>query len=1156
MAGSQNLTMKAKGLFTHANPLSGSNPEGSFALADNVVIDRNDVTEPRRGFAQYGDSFGVGTDRTKQLFNYKDVILRHVLTNIQFDSDNAGNFVNFSGPSILEVDTGLRIKGIEANGNFYFVSSTGIKKISARNAADFVNITIQEAGGVKALDVTAMPNYTTTGFLEPNSKAAYRVVWGIKDNNENLILGSPSARSVVYNITESSCIVDLSFAIPADVQSTNYFYQIYRTGVFSATLPAEPADPGEEMYLVFEENVSSAQLIAGVVNVTDITPEDFRRNGTLLYSNPQSGDGIEQANEKPPFAKDIALYKGYTFLANTKTVQRLNLSFLSVTGMTTNVSTFSISDGTSTNTYTFQGSVETYTTDFTGTIHSDYVNAAPGTAKYFTLTSANDERTYVIWWNESANDEEPSISGAINIEVPIVGGDTVSQIVTKTATAINTATDDFNISIIGGTELESICSNNGYVTVVPTETVTGSFTNTKDGLGTGEDAAAKKIFLPRVPTGTENGPTTSQQLEQVARSLVKVITEEDDIVYAYYISGFNDVPGQILFEQQITTGPAFYLNSNVGNQFVPFLPVSGNTIISTNEVKPNRIYFSKYQQPEAFPLANYIDIGPQDREIKRIIPLRDSLLIFKEDGIYRLSGDVAPFTVAPFDFSSQVLAADTLVVLNNQIYGLSTQGVIVVTDTGVSVISRPIENQLLKVLREGFDYKLPSFGVTYETDRSYLLWTVSSSTDTVATQCFRYNTFTNSWTRWNNSKTCGIVNFADDKLYLGAGDLNIIEKERKSLTRTDYADREYDLEVQLDGIVDNTIALNSVSEVEVGDVVLQMQYLTSSQFNRILEKLDRDIGVNDTTYLATLGYVPGQNMRANLEGLATKLDNDLGVADNNYAATIADLTYSITNISAASQSVLTIGSHGILPGRYVNVSGTNSVPSINGLQEVVAVGATTITINKSVSIAGNAGSAQTAINSFQDMQGCFNLIVDKLNNDNQVFYSNYPESTGVTELEAVVLDIDTVDALVTTLTPQAWLFGEITLYKAINTTVIWNPQYFGDPSVEKQVREGTMMFENGNFSRVVIAYSSDRSPSFVETEFDGAGIGDWGQFNWGTSVNWGGVAAPKPLRTYVPLDKQRCRFINVKFNHKVAFEKFSIYGISLTFRPYNIRTTK
>jgi hypothetical protein len=1149
----QNVVLKAKGLYTHSNPLSAV-PEGSLSEALNVVIDRNEIIEARRGFAQYGTTFGVGTDRTKQLINYKDTVLRHVLTNLQYDSDTAGTFLSFAGTSIVEIESGLRIKAIEANGNLYFVSSTGVKKLSARSAADFSAITIQEAGGVKALDLTAQTNYSSTGFLEANSKVAYRVVWGIKDLNENLILGSPSSRTVVYNVAATSCIVDLGFAIPADVQSTNYFYQIYRTGVFSATIGTEAPDPGEEMNLVFEDNVSSAQLTAGIVTTTDITPEDFRRNGALLYINPVSGEGIAQSNDKPPFAKDLALYKGYAFFANTKTVQRLNLSFLSVTGLTSNASTITITDGVQSNTYTFQGSTETYTITYTGTAHSDFVNVAPGPAKYFTLDSANNERSYYIWYYESVNDEDPLVSGKIGIKVTILGGDTVAQIITKTVTQMETDTDDFNLTI-GGTVLTAVCANNGYVTASPTETISGSFAISKDGLGTGEDSAAKKIFLPRVPTGDEFGPTTSMQLEQAARSLVKVVNEQDNTVYAYYISGFNDVPGQILFERQTTTGIAFYLNSNAGTQFNPTLPTSGNSVISNNEIKPNRIYYSKFQQPEAVPLANYLDVGPQDREIKRIIALRDSLFIFKEDGIYRLSGDSAPFTVAPFDFSAQVLAPDTAVVLNNQIYALSTQGVIVVTDTGVSVISRPIENQLLSIVRQGYQYKTASFGVAYETDRSYLLFTVTTANDQVATQCFRYNTFTSSWTKWDVTKTCGIVNFADDQLYLGAGDENFIEKERKTLTRTDHADREYTLQVQLDGVTDETIELNSVSEVEIGDVLIQRQYLTALQFNRLLDKLDRDIGVTDTNYDALLHFEAGENMRTKLTDLATKLDADAGVAQTNFLTSIDNYAYAITGNTAASQTIITIGAHNIKVGRYVTIGGSNSTPSINGTYQVIAIGANTITIDKAVTVAGTTGTLQTTVNDFRDMQGCFNIIVNMLNTDSGAFYSNYPLSTSFVDFEVVILDMDDIENTVTIKIEQPFLFGEITLYKAIQTRVIWNPQFFQDPTTQKQVREGTMMFENSNFSLVKVSYSTDLSPAFEATEFEGQGIGDWGQFNW-SEQNWGGVGAAIPLRTYVPRGKQRCRFMNVKFEHRVAFEKYSLYGMSLTFRPYSTRAYK
>jgi hypothetical protein len=257
----------------------------------------------------------------------------------------------------------------------------------------------------------------------------------------------------------------------------------------------------------------------------------------------------------------------------------------------------------------------------------------------------------------------------------------------------------------------------------------------------------------------------------------------------------------------------------------------------------------------------------------------------------------------------------------------------------------------------------------------------------------------------------------------------------------------------------------------------------------------------------------------------------------------------------ATQSVLTIGSHQLQIGRYILISGSDSTPSINGVHRVIAISPTTITIDKEVLIAGTTGSLQTQINDFRDMQTCYNLITENLNNDNGAFYSNYPESTNFVEFETVILSKNTQDNSITIKNPQQFLFGSATTYKAIKSTLIYNPQFFGDPSVEKQISECTYMFENRNFSLFTAAFGTDRSPSFVEVEFQGAGIGDWGQFNFGTT-NWGGVSSPVPLRTYIPLEKQRCRFINVKYEHMVAFEKYALYGISLKFRPYNTRTSR
>lgn len=1154
----QSVVLKASGIHTNNSPFS-STPNGSMYEALNVVIDRSEIIEPRRGFFQYSNF----ASQVKQLINYKDRVLAHVGSELKYDFDQQGLFLTFAGPSIMEAATGLRIKSIESNGNLYFTTQTGIKKLSAASASDFSSIEIENAGGVKAIDLNANTNYSQLGFLEPNSKVAYRVLFGKKDLNDNLILGSPSPRAVVYNISETqSCIVDLRFTLPDDI-TDEYFYQLYRTGISTDTFPNEPADPGEEMYLVLEDIISSADITAGFIAVSDITPEDFRRSGALLYTNPVSGEGITQANEPPPFAKDICLYKGFTFLANTKTVQRLNLAFLTIQGLVSNTSNFIVSDGSTTETYLFRGTNESFTIDYSGTVAADFIAAAAAPAKYFKLFSASDERKYYVWFYDAVNQQtDPAVSGFIGIKVTVAAADSTDAKMTAALAAIQAATDDFNSTLNTGTDILTVaCANNGDVSTVSSPTTITGLAWSQNGLGTGADAATDRIFLPRVPSAGENGPTTGQQLEQIAKSMANILNEKSTIVNVYYTSGFDDVPGQVMFEQKATTGPVFYLNSNKGDIYNPTIPASGTSVSSTNETRPNRIYYSKYQQPDAFPLVNYIDIGPKDREIKRIIALRDSLFVLKEDGIYKITGDTAVsgnsnFSVLEFDFSAQVLAPDTAVVLNNQIYALATQGVITITDSGVNVISYPIENQILRIIREGSSYKTASFGVAYESDRSYLLFTVTPNDDSsVATQVFRYNSFTNTWTKWDLSKTCGLVNFADDSLYIGASDLNIIEKERKSLTRIDHADREYEVEIQLDTVLDNkTIEINSLVNVEVGDVLFQRQYLTGSQFDRLLRKLDMDNLTPSTDFFSTLQFIKGQNMRTNILDLSIKLDTDLGVST--YQDLIDNYSGTITAISAATQTVITLSApHDILPNRYISITGSNSVPSIDGTWKVESVGASTITIDRQVIVAGTAGNVETAIEDFRDIQGCFNLIVAALNVEPLLFYTNYLPSNNYVDYEVIVKGFVRNENQIIVDKVMDLMAGEAFILDAIDTTVIYNPQFFGDPSVEKQVSEGIFMFENSNFSLVTVSYASDKSPSFVSIPFDKDGNGDFGAFSFG-SINWGGVMAPIPLRTYLPLTKQRCRFINVKFNHKVALEKFAFYGVSLSYRPYNIRVSK
>lgn len=202
----QTVLLKAQGLYTFPNRLS-SVPAGALTKAKNIVINRDNIIESRRGFKLYGTAMASGVaNMAHQLLAYKGRILRHYGagsgTTLEYDSgttDGSGTevFNAFTG-TYAEVIQGLRIKSIEANSNFYFTTSTGIKKLSCNTAADLATTNPTNSGGIKALDLQVSLN-PQTGFFNEESVVAYRLVWGIKDANSNLVLGTPSSRAVIYN---------------------------------------------------------------------------------------------------------------------------------------------------------------------------------------------------------------------------------------------------------------------------------------------------------------------------------------------------------------------------------------------------------------------------------------------------------------------------------------------------------------------------------------------------------------------------------------------------------------------------------------------------------------------------------------------------------------------------------------------------------------------------------------------------------------------------------------------------------------------------------------------------------------------------------------------------------------------------------------------
>jgi hypothetical protein len=1342
-----------RGLQTQKNALA--RPDGSLTVADNVVIDNDNTIQKRRGFSDY--SSAAFASKPKQLFTYRSKILTHYANTLTFDSDNAGTFSAFSG-SFAEVIAGLRLKGVEANGNFYFTSSTGIKKISAAQASDIAAGSVTEAGGIKAIDLSGEVVPDSAGFLPAQSKVAYRILFGTKDANNNLILGYPSSRLVVtnaaqdieeseiftVNVVDYTSITDGDYftfdtadtgyfvwfkktgggtapvvaevidrqPIMIDVQSltsnsevaaaiaselydsvegisvevdtneveitidepgdvtdagqgsfttavllvtkvfdgsvttgspatvtltstlpsaitTDYFYQIYRTAIttVAAGQAINDIDPGDEQYFIYEAPITSADVALGSIEIEENTPDIFRESGAYLYTNATTGTGIASANERPPVAADIALFRNSVFYANTKDVHRFNFNLLSVDDFVSGTTKLFIGKEDELSTYTFTGVAEV--TDITVEQKSLTVGNS-----YIELSSANNERRYYFWFDKGiialefdstadvtsneitlgthglATDDpitftgtpptglsvgvtyyviridsttisvaatpggavialsdvvgtatvrhtpnDPALASKLSIRVPLeLYGDSDAESKQAIIDALE-ATGDFTAVSTGANTVRATCVDAGNADAPSLSTPSPAWSVSVFTDGQGEDAATNKVLL-------SSNSSVGTAIDLTARSLVRVINADSDCpIFAQYLTGAEDLPGKILLEAKSGEDVNFYVainDSTLSQEFSPELVGSftvssiatlgdlftttaahgfavGNEVYvhdnpgsaptefggvytvattpssttftltgaevginqpvitgrvfktasaSDNNEGPNRLYYSKALQPEAVPLGNYIDIGSKDRPILRILPLRDNLFVLKEDGIYIVSGEGAlpgvatPFSQRLLDNSATLIAPDTAAVLNNQIYALTTQGVVSITETGVSIISRDIEDQIKHVTTFNYNFKYTSFGLAYESDRSYLLWLPTLRTDNVATQCYRYNSITGSWTRWVLSSSCGLVNAADDRLYVGGSERFFVSQERKDGTREDYSDRDFTRTIGADAISDTDITLSSTVDVAVGDVIVQEQYATVTKFNRLLKKLDRDSGPADNDYYDELAATTGDNLANKLLALATKLNADANL------------------------------------GSFTAPSGVNT---------------------KAALLAD------------------YNAIIEDLNDPTSgTALKDYKALEDLIKYEVLVTAVESSSNTVT-VNFMPWLIqGEVTVYKGFECEVQWAPQHFGKPHVLKQIHEGSILFDVGTIYGATLAFSSDRSASFEEIDFTMQGPGFWASYPWADSV-WGGGGSAIPFRTLIPFQKSRCRFMNVKFKHKNAREQFKLQGISLEVREISTR---
>jgi len=816
----QSLTLEISGLYTSANSFTGV-PKGALDQAENIVIDHKNIAESRRGFEYETGTFGTDSDRCNAITSYQSSrIIHYGTTGLAYY--NSG-WTNYSGSyTAPDAALGARVRFYQANKNLYIATSTGVKKL------DVYNGTPVAAGVPKALDLQATLS-GSSGFFDPN---------------------------VQVSTTASTTNTSTSLSRINSVTGIEVGQYIYGTGIPSGTTVSAITQSSTAA-------VTTGNTTIGTTNIANIASNSGLAVGRFVVAVNSSGTTISQpytritaVNGAGPYNIDVDLA-----LLSTETAAKLTVS----------------TDNTITMSAAATATASGVAIDFSDGSQVAYRGL-------FGYRDANNNVLYGAPSQFTAITNTNGVTSDVAVTMTIPSGVTTSYFwqlyrSSQTADASITPTDD--MQLVYEASVSSSDITNGYVTVTDSisDSLRGAFLYT----GVGQEGIAQANYQPPfckdfcafknfglyanvkfkqrkkltiLAVGGSNGialddtltiagvtftakasetiasgqyklftsGTAAQNITDTTNSLIRVINRyaSNTATYATLISGPTDLPGQILLEERSLSSSSFAITVSArGSAFSPTLPTSGTSVSSAQDTYKNGIVVSKDGQPEACPEVNLFFAGDANKEILRIIPLREYVLVLKQDGIYRITGNtVSTMSVAPFDLTTNLIAPNSVATLGNEVWGLFDQGVCAVSDTGVSLKSYPIDDIIRELVGTALsDLKTVSFGVGYETDRRYILGVPTASGDTTCEAQYTFSTITNAWTKWTRNATVGFVDPSNDNLYLGNGGSNTVSKERKSFTYTDFADES--IAVTISSSSSYSVTLSSVSGVSVGDVLLQ-----------------------------------------------------------------------------------------------------------------------------------------------------------------------------------------------------------------------------------------------------------------------------------------------------------------------------------------------
>lgn len=718
---SYEVELRASGLFTDPSPHSDA-PPGALLEAQNVVIRRPGVIEPRPGFRDTTNVVDVGY-RMVSMHDYNGQFIRHTRDTT---TGTAHRLLNGSGSNItlnaavIDFDN-RRYSMAEVGKTLFIASADGV--LFVEDATDTTALHAGMPRGQSGFADDASTTATGETPIEDTKFVRYRVVYA-HEINGRLVLGAPSGMFVYENNSGSAKAVSLRLPLP-DEAAGGWKLQVYRSKAADSR-----AALSDELFLALEHELTTTEITANEVTLVDSAAED--ELGASLYTNETQQGALQEAT-RPPVSNAVHAFESMLFCGGTKQPHRLIVQFLRP----------------------FRGYVAEYVAP--AAPDGDFVSSGTGVTNIGDLSG--DELTLSVGRYIASNGQDyPGEDGSVLDADTLITARPSATSLTLSQGA-NATLANANIEVF---DWVTIAGQVYYCAATVDRDLNAGWCSWESGIEQGVEELACAINL----------------------------RSDGDLVAAHLGDGF------LLLERDpanADTSITFQTDAIRADWVSPSVPAAGPDYIRTSEQedKPHRLHYSKRSQPESIPLTHFVDLGSEQSEVLAMESVRGSLFVWKDDGVWRVTGKTPEtLRVERFMPSSRLIHEKAIAKLDETIYYLDNDGLRTMTEGGTAnVTAGPLETTIAELLKAISDASDPGEGCFVSTLR-HEGWVLMGLPPAASGDGVQYtyvlDTKTGAWARWTMPDDISCGGELGASLYLG-GVSGADAAEYTTRASTDYA---------------------------------------------------------------------------------------------------------------------------------------------------------------------------------------------------------------------------------------------------------------------------------------------------------------------------------------------------------------------------------